>query len=281
MKNHPLFRFVWLLGTALLLGSSASLIFSLGWEYSTRQYLNGFSDAIVPKKAAPEEKVRAILDWMKSGPTRRSDSAKGILADRDPEETLNYDSLLQICGSATNAFINLALRSGLETRRLLLINDQGQAKHVDAEVWIDNRWIVVDPTFRTILRGSDGAMLTQEQLADPQTLAIATRGLTNYLPGYTFERTTYLHLERFKLLGLVLAKAFDAIAPGWERSQVTTLIVERESFAACAFASLLCMCFVLLRVLLSWYARARLGIHRVHFTERLRRGGLAFLKQMS
>src|SRR5689334_5382816 len=125
MKGHPLFRIAWLLETALLLASFVFLIFSAGWEYSTRQYLKGFSDAIVPKHAIPEVKVQAILDWIKSGPTRRSDTAKGILADRDPEETLNYDSLLQVCGSATNAFINLALRSGLDARRLLLINAQG------------------------------------------------------------------------------------------------------------------------------------------------------------
>lgn len=281
MKAHRLFRVAWLFETALLLASVIFLIYSLGWEFSTRQYLKGFSDAIVPKQASPEEKAQAILAWMKAGPERRSGPIKRILADRDPEETLNYNSLLQICGSATNAFINLALSSRLQAHRLLLVNVEGQAKHVDAEMWIDGRWIVVDPTFRTILRGSGGTLLTREQLTDPQTLAIATQGLADYLPTYTFERTAYLRLDRVKVFGPLVGKGLDAIAPGWEGSSAATLFVERESFAACVLASALFITFVLLRLALSWYASARLGIQRVHFTERLRRSGLAFLKQMS
>ncbi|HEV2489366.1 MAG TPA: transglutaminase-like domain-containing protein [Candidatus Acidoferrales bacterium] len=281
MRAHRLFRVVWLFETTLLFASFIFLIYSLAWEYSTRQYLKGFSDAIVPRQANPEERIQAILDWMKAGPERQSGPFKGVLADRDPEETLNYKSLLQICGSATNAFVNLALSSGLRARRLLLVNAEGQAKHVDAEIWFDGHWIVVDPTFRIIMRGSGGALLTREQLADPQTLAIATQGLANYLPAYTFERTAYIRLDRVKVFGPIVGKGLDVIAPGWDGSRIATLVVERESFSACVLASALFMAFVLLRLALSWYASARLGIERLHFTERLWRTGLTFLKEVS
>ena len=42
---------------------------------------------------------------------------------REPEESLNYASLLKVCGSATNAFVNLANAGGLPARRLLLMSD--------------------------------------------------------------------------------------------------------------------------------------------------------------
>jgi hypothetical protein len=281
MKSHPIFRIIWIVANALLLASVVFFLYSLGWEYSTEQYLRGFSDAIVPKDAAPEEKIQAILNWMEAGPARRNGSAAQFFADRNPEETLNYHSLLEVCGSATNAFINLALRSGLRARRLLLVDASGAANHVDAEVRIDGRWIVVDPTFRRILRGSDGEMLTRQQLADPQTLAYATQGLANYLSGYTFQHTTHIHLNKFGVIGPIAGKMLDVIAPGWEGSQFLTLILERDSFAALVLAAFLCVFLVLARLLLAWYGRVRLGIRRIHLTERIRRGGLAFLKQMS
>ena len=234
MKSHPVFRIAWIFTNSLLLASFIVFIYSVGWEYSTDQYLNGFSDAIVPKRVAPEEKIQAILDWMKSGPARLNGQAGGVLSDRNPEETLNYQSLLQVCGSATNAFINLALRSRLQARRLLLVDSQGAAKHVDAEVWIDGRWIVVDPTFRILLRDAQGAPLTSQQLSDPRTLAVATRGLADYLPSYSFQQTSHVHLGRFKIVGAIAGKALDAVVPGWEGSIFLTLFLERESFAVLA-----------------------------------------------
>jgi hypothetical protein len=51
--------------------------------------------------------------------------------------TLNYTALLRGCGTATNAFENLADSSGLSTRRLLLVNPYHSAKHVVAAA---RRW---------------------------------------------------------------------------------------------------------------------------------------------
>jgi hypothetical protein len=91
----------------------------------------------------------------------------GSAKDRDPTDTLNYDSLLRVCGTATNAFINLAVSGGLPARRILLLNSYQGAKHVDAEVLVKGRWIVVDPGFRTILRTLDDNTLTRDQLVSP------------------------------------------------------------------------------------------------------------------
>ena len=70
-NRHRLFRAGWWSTNLLLATALGSLLYSGWWEYSVRQYLRGFSDAIVPAAAAPEEQVRAILAWMSSGPPRQ------------------------------------------------------------------------------------------------------------------------------------------------------------------------------------------------------------------
>jgi hypothetical protein len=67
-----------------------ALVYSAGWEYSVRQYLKGFSDAVVPAVATPEQKVESILTWMRSGAPRPLASNPEELSKRDPEATLNY-----------------------------------------------------------------------------------------------------------------------------------------------------------------------------------------------
>ena len=49
--RHRLFRVTWWTSNALLAVFFVSLIYSAGWEYSVRQYLRGFSDAVVPASA--------------------------------------------------------------------------------------------------------------------------------------------------------------------------------------------------------------------------------------
>ena len=69
-SKHHLFRAGWWSTNLLLAVAAASLIYSGWWEYSVRQYLRGFSDAIVPAAASPQEQVEAILEWMSNGPPR-------------------------------------------------------------------------------------------------------------------------------------------------------------------------------------------------------------------
>ena len=155
-------------------------LYGVIWEYATREYLRGFSDAVVPFAAPPEERVEAILNWMKKGPARNQFLPSEESDSRDPVDNLNYASLLRICGNATNAFVNLADASDLEVRRLLLLNDSGNTNHVVAEVHIDGRWIVVDPSFRTILKDRLGNLLTREELAEPGVFELATSAIPHF-----------------------------------------------------------------------------------------------------
>jgi Transglutaminase-like superfamily len=259
VRRHAAFQVVWYVTNVLLLFSILVAASSVVWEYSTRRYLQGFSDAVVPASGTPEEKIEAILHWMSSGPARRElDPDPSV---RDPVETLNYASLLRVCGSATNAFLNLADSSGLEARRLLLIDSDQMTKHVVAEVLVGGRWIVVDPAFRVILRDASGQPLTRIQLADPSVRATATRGIPGYSPDYTFNDTVHVRVARLGVVGRGLRRVLDHLLPGWEDSMVTSLLLERESLATLVIAILSIMLLVLIRISLRWYGSNRLGIH--------------------
>lgn len=281
MREHPFYRAVWYTVNGLLVLAIVLALYSIGWEYSTRRYLKGFSDAIIPVAAPPEEKIQAILRWMSHGPTRGTAGPDGLVPDRDPTETLNYHALLQVCGTATNAFINLADSGGLVPRRLLLLDSQRLAKHVAAEVLVDGRWIVVDPSFRVILRGSDGKMLTREQLKDPVILAAATGNIHDYNPSYSYDLTAHVRLGRLRFIGLPIRSIFNGVLPGWEDSPMVSLLAERESFAVLLMSICLVLLLALLRISLRWYGENRLGVHTLRMREQIRRAFGAFMDTAS
>ncbi len=246
----------WYASQVVLVISLVFAAYSIAWEYSTRAYLRGFSDAVIPSSAVPITKIEAILHWMSYGPDRAQSVPTDMFFDRTPSDTLNYASLLHICGSATNAFVNLAYTAGLPARRLLLRDSQGLVTHVVAEVLVGGKWIVVDPAFRTMMKGPDGQPLTREELADPVVLASATKNLLGYGADYNYRNTAHLHFSRLPL-GNFWAKVLDHFSPGWDGSPLISLIVERSSLAAAVITIGIALILSFLRVLLVFVRRRR------------------------
>ena len=271
-----MFRLTWSAVNIFLLVSIVTLVYTGAWEYSVRHYLDGFSDAIVPNPATPEQKVEAILNWMRSGPPRPLAKNPAELSARDPEVTLNYRQLLTVCGTATNAFLNLARSSDLDARRLLLLTPEGTAKHVVAEVRIADRWIVVDPTYRLIMRDPSGRMLTRQDLKNPATFAAATSVVPNYPQSYSYESFAHVRLARMPFRGLGLRGVFDALYPGWEEAFDWSLLLERESFFFFFFSWIATLFFVFMRLLMAWYADRYLGLPRFRFFRNFARAGATF-----
>jgi hypothetical protein len=279
MKRHTILQAFWYLLNGLLLASICFLLYAIAWEYSTRQYLKGFSDAVVPASVSQEEKAEAILFWMEHGPSRRTTKAPGVLSERDPEETLNYQALLRICGTATNAFVNLANSSGLPTRRLILLDRNLEAKHVVAEVRFRKRWVVVDPSFRAILRDATGRLLTANDLRDPQVFTQATVKLAGYDSSYSYEQTTNLRWARLPLIGKSLQNLIVRRFPTWDDPIFLTLLVERESYAAVALALVLLVFSYLARVFLRRYREKRFGLSLPRLRWQLTEASGAFFRR--
>jgi len=278
VQSHRLFRTAWYAVNVLLLVSVLLAGYAAAWEYSTQRYLKGFSDAVIPPMASSEEKIEAILNWMAHGPARRDADAEAALHQRDPIDSLNYKSLLEVCGSATNAFVNLADTAGLVSRRLLLLDSRRMAKHVVAEVLVDGRWIVVDPSFRVIWRGADGKPLTRAELADPVVFSAATRSVPSYLPEYTFDRTAHVRLGRIYGIEVGLRRLLDRGLPGWEDSETLSLLLERRSLSTFVGALILVVWFAVLRAALRWHGEKRLGWRTIRLRAQFLRACQAFME---
>jgi hypothetical protein len=89
---------------------------------------------------------------------------------------------------------------------LLLTNERHGAKHVVAEVYLDGRWVVVDPGFRALLRDGNGRLLTKEELRDAIIFRQATGGIAGYNPEYTYDRTGYIRFEKIPIVGKALRR---------------------------------------------------------------------------
>jgi transglutaminase superfamily protein len=274
MKNEPIFRAVSFFVNLLLIASVLLTLFGLAWEYSTRWYLSGFSNAVLPYSSSPEKKVSAILAWMEQGPARDADYYGDDAEDRDPVDTLNYKELLTVCGTATNAFVNLASAGGIEARRVLLLDPTGMnTYHVVAEVRLDGRWAIVDPSFHVILKDSSGRLLTKEDLIQPAVFQEATRNIPGYDPAYNFEHTAFIHFARLPLIGRFLQTHFNSVLPSWQERINWALLVERQSNAT-LIAGLVLLCVAIcLRRLTFWYGQ-RHSIVPMSPWEQVTRGGV-------
>jgi Transglutaminase-like superfamily len=275
-RQHRAFRVIWWSSNLLLAAAFALMLYSCQREYSVRWYLDGFSDAIVPNSLPPEQKVQAILNWMRAEPSRAIASDPDALSKRDPEMTLTYKQLLNVCGTATNAFLNLARSSDLRVRRLLLLSANRTTKHVVAEVLIGERWIIVDPTYRVIMKDAQGRNLTRSDLKNPAVLAQATSVIPNYPREYNYDQFAHVRLARLPLESLHLRRFLDWVYPGWDEAIDWSLFLERESFFYLVLSGSATLFFLLLRAVLASYADSRLRIPRFHLRRHFLRAGAAF-----
>jgi hypothetical protein len=267
---------VWWVTNGLLAVALAALLYTSVREFSVRRYLDGYSDAIVPNFQPAQEKVEAILKWMRAGESRGVADNPDALPRRDPEMTLNYAQLLRVCGTATNAFLNLARSSDLQVRRLLLLSQDRNTKHVVAEVLIDQRWVIVDPSFRVMMKDAQGRLLTRKDLQNAAIFEQAASAVPGYPREYNYEHFAHVRLAMMPLDGLQLRKVFGAVYPGWEEAVDWSLLLERESFLYLVLAGIATILLLLVRGVLGWYADSRLRIPRFHLREHMIRAGAAF-----
>jgi len=157
-----------------------------------------------------------------------------------------------------------------------LLSSDRTTKHVVAEVLLDGRWIVVDPTFRIVMRNAKGEMLTRKELQNPQNFAEAIARAPGYPEAYNYAKFAHIRIARLPLDGLRLRPVLDSVFPGWDEKVDWSLLLERESFFVLATAAFATFLLLLLRLFLAWYADRRLKVSRFHLRSHLARAGVAF-----
>jgi len=275
--RHPAFRAVWWSCNLLLAAAFLGVLVAGLREFGLRYYLDGFSDAIAPSVLPAEPKVQAILNWMRIEPLRAVAANPRALSLRDPYITLNYQQLLRVCGTATNAFLILAREDDLSVRRLLLLALDGSTKHVVAEVFMDGRWIVVDPRYHLIMKDAQGRLLTRQDLQNPAVFRQAVGPVADYPRNYNYERTTHVRLERVPLFAAWhLRRVLDTVCPAWDEAADWSLLLERESFFYFTLAWVAMIFLLVVRFLPGWYADSRLRMPRFPLRDRVLRASVAF-----
>jgi hypothetical protein len=230
--------------------------------------LKGFSDAVIASSDDSVQKVEVILAWMEHGPAHRSTPDPGVPDTSHPERAQNYHQLLEVCGTAANAFVNPAQSSGLQARPLLLWEENNRSKPVVVETLIDNRR-VVDPCVCAILWLPTGRPAIREELRNPEAFRAATRTIPNYPSTNTCEKAVHVRLARISLFGIFIRRTLNSIWPSCEESINRTLLLERESIARMA-VSILLFCFALtIRWFVGWYGSCKPGIARERLRDRL------------
>ena len=276
MKSYPVFRSAWWICNLLLALALLATAYTGVWEISVRRYLRGFSDAIIPEAASTQQKAEAILGWMLNGPPRLESAHPADLSPRDPTDTLNYRQLMDVCGSATNAFLNLSRSSGVPARRLLLLTPERTTKHVVAEVNVDGRWVVVDPTYRAFFKDTNGNLLTRADLQNPEIFRQATSILPHYPPEYTFDHYAHVRMAALPFRGLTIRHALDRIFPSWDEYLDWSLLLERRSFMYFFLSVSSLLFLVVMRLVLGWVADHKLRMPRFHLRANLSRATAAF-----
>jgi len=228
----------------------------------------------------------------------RLGGAFGLELEIDPEEPLWFsvdgvEAIRRIAGDGSggvfaqlagtrvlliepNATTRAILAETLRARRLLLLTPDNNTKHVVAEVFIGGRWIIVDPTYRVILKDAAGNFLTRKDLQNPAIFEQAVSVIPKYPREYTYDHFAHVRLARLPYLGFGLKKVLSTVFPGWEEAIDWSLLLERESFFYLVLSISAILFFLLLRVVLAWYADSRLRIPRFHFREHAVRAGAAF-----
>jgi hypothetical protein len=244
----------------LILAALALFVYSAAWNFSTRRYLRGFADAIIPLAGSQEEKTEALVAWFHHEPGRKDPATSGSstqLIDRDPTHIVRDMHLLQIRGSASNAFMNLADASGLKVRRLLLLDQSGGTMHVVAEVQWGDRWIVVNPQQGLIFKDHLGRALTKAELHDPAVFQDAISRMPGYSPTYNFEHTIHVRLKRIPILGGPLRSVLDRFVPEWEEAINWSYLPENPALWLMVISLLLLLLGILCNLIANRYGRGR------------------------
>jgi len=181
-----------------------------------------------------------------------------------------------VCGSATNAFLNLSRSSGVPARRLLLLTPERTTKHVVAEVNVDGRWVVVDPTYRAFFKDTNGNLLTRADLQNPEIFRQATSILPHYPPEYTFDHYAHVRMAALPFRGLTIRHALDRIFPSWDEYLDWSLLLERRSFMYFFLSVSSLLFLVVMRLVLGWVADHKLRMPRFHLRANLSRATAAF-----
>jgi len=107
-----------------------------------------------------EGKVRALRDFV-------HDNVLPVSGEPTRPDTLGIEKLssgIGWCDQKSRVFMALAKRSGIATRLLFLKDKKGASPHSIAEALLNDRWVIVDPSYGLDLTNKSGDMASEDDI---------------------------------------------------------------------------------------------------------------------
>ncbi len=155
--------------------------------------------------------------------------------------------------------------------RALLLTPERSTKHVVAEVSLEGRWIIVDPTYRVMQRDAQSNFLTRKDLQNPQTFREATSQIPKYVPEYNYDSYAHVRLSAVPLHGFHIRETID-----WDEYLDWSLLLVRRSFLFFFLSVNALLCLLILRVVPGFLAGHHFQVNRFRLRNKLSRAIAAF-----
>lgn len=137
------------------------------------------------------------------------------LQDASPSPVISddYYNILKrgsgYCDQAAYVFSVLSTRLGIPARMIMLRDHDGVSHHTAAEVYLDDKWLYIDPWLGVFPHKEDGTAYTRFEFAKDQA-ALVKYGYAPRLSGYEFSNSvvfeTFPFMSFDKLLQKIVSK---------------------------------------------------------------------------
>jgi len=115
-----------------------------GWEYSVRQYLNGFSDAIVPVPATARTKGRRDIELDAKRAAESGRGKSGCLAAKGSRNDVELQAASIGLGNSDECVLESGAEFGFECETAAAAYAGADDEARGGEVLLDGKWAIVD-----------------------------------------------------------------------------------------------------------------------------------------
>ncbi len=188
------------------------------WWVEAYDYVQGLAwahrivHAVAPASLPPDVRVKRLAIWAFD-----HFLSKGIPLPLQEDHFFNTARRgYGTCDQLAHVLATLYWSAGYPARLLMLRDAQGVSPHTVAQVLVNHRWVLVDPSFKVIFQDRQGRLLTVEDLSQFPNVLEAYRAKTGFhqVTLADFQRGTVFTTPPYTSCGNLVAK----IVGGFQRS---------------------------------------------------------------
>jgi hypothetical protein len=166
----------------------------------------------------PQGQIDLALSWVTQYVRPQDASPSPVISD-------DYYNILKrgsgYCDQAAYVFSVLSTRLGIPARMIMLQDRDGISRHTAAEVYLDKKWLYIDPWLGVFPHRSDGTGYTRFEFAHDQS-ALEKYGYTGQgLTGYDFAQSKIFETFPFMSMPNLVRKVFSKFGNLRESSSST------------------------------------------------------------